>query len=241
VQYVSPYGVGLNIVQTAGRENLNVMSSPLCVFVAVLGTVMKITTLFWDVGGVILTNGWDRSSRREGAEKFNLDWDEFEARHQAEVEAFDCGELSVKDYLERTIFYRHRSFSREDFKAFMFAQSRSYEATVAIVEGLARARKYLMVTMNNESLELNLFRIERFRLREFFTVFFSSCYLGVRKPDEVIYRRSLQITQRDPAECLLIDDRAENIIPARQAGMRSIHYRDPGQLWHDLRVSGIEL
>jgi putative hydrolase of the HAD superfamily len=200
---------------------------------------MTITTMFWDIGGVILTNGWDRSSRRAAAERFNLDWDDFEKRHQAEVQAFDSGEIDLEQYLERTIFFSSRPFEKADFAIFVYAQSQTNHATLAILESLARSRKYLMAAMNNESLELNQFRIDQFRLREYFAVFFSSCYLGMRKPDPGIYRRSLQITQCDPAECLFIDDRVENIGPARQAGMQTIHYRDPGQLRRDLNEFGV--
>ncbi len=199
-----------------------------------------LTALFWDVGGVLLTNGWDRASRRRAAEEFKLDWEEFEDRHELLVPAFEKSQLTLEDYLERTVLYRPRAFAKQTFKDFMFSQSESYPETLAIVDRLARSRKYLLATLNNESLELNLYRINHFALRNYFTVFFSSCFLGVKKPDEAIYRLALQITQRSAEESLFIDDRALNLECARRCGMHTIQYQNPGQLQHELREMGVD-
>lgn len=201
----------------------------------------EITTLFWDVGGVVLTNGWDRASRRRATETFELDWDDFEERHELVMPAFETGQLKLEEYLERTVFYRPRPFAQDDFKGFMFGQSQPRPDTLRIVERLAGTGKYLMATLNNESLELNLYRIRRFRLREHFTSFFSSCFLGVRKPDRAIYRLALQITQRDPEACLFIDDRAVNLECAQRLGLRTLHFEDSAQLLGELERAGVEL
>ena len=202
----------------------------------------NITTLFWDVGGVLLTDGWDKTSRRKACEKFALDWQEFEDRHELVAAAFDRGQLTLEQYLDRTVFYRPRAFTREDFKGFMFGESRSQPETLAIVELLAQSRKYLLATLNNESLELNAYRISRFGLRKYFAVFFSSCYLGVKKPEEGIYRLALQITQRAPDECVFIDDRALNLECARNCvGMHTIQYQNPDQLQRDLESLGVQI
>ncbi|MEP7219011.1 MAG: HAD-IA family hydrolase, partial [Bacteroidota bacterium] len=170
-----------------------------------------ITTIFSDVGGVILTNGWDRNARRVGAEKFGLDWEEFQDRHDLAGQEFEIGRISLDQYLARTIFYRHRDFTPDQFKEFMFAQSQPFPETLAIMDRLARSGRYLMSTLNNEELELNNYRIEHFELRKYFTLFLSSCFLHMRKPDEVIYRTALAIVQRRPEECLFIDDRRLNV------------------------------
>lgn len=201
----------------------------------------EITALFWDVGGVLLTNGWDRASRYRAAEQFHLDWEDFQDRHELVIADFETGRLTLEEYLERTIFYRPRRFTREEFIAFMWAQSQPIGETLAIVERLARSGRYLLATLNNESLELNEYRIERFGLRNLFTLFFSSCFLGVKKPDRAIYRMALQITQRAPEECLFIDDRALNLECAHQLGMRTIHYQNPKQLQQELRRHGVAL
>ena len=201
----------------------------------------EITTLFWDVGGVLLTNGWDRAARRRAAEQFHLDWEEFEDRHDLMITDFEGGRLTLNEYLQRTVFYRSRGFSQDDFKASMFAQSQPLPEVLALVDRLANSGKYLMATLNNESLELNLYRIEQFRLRDYFDAFFSSCFLGVKKPERAIYRLASQITQRALEECLFIDDRALNLECAQLLGMRTVHYQDPVQLRRELQKHGVEV
>ncbi len=199
----------------------------------------EITTLFSDVGGVLLTNGWDRSSRRLAAEKFRLDWEEFGDRHELVAAAFDKGQLSLEEYLDRTVFYRPRSFTKQEFKDFILAQSEAQPQTLALMGRLARTKNYLLATLNNESLELNLYRIDRFGLRSCFTIFFSSCFLGVKKPDEAIYRVALQMTQRAPEECVFVDDRALNLECARALGIRTILFESAAQLERDLSALGM--
>ena len=160
----------------------------------------RITTLFWDIGGVILTNGWDRNSRKEAGEAFHLDWEDFQDRHELSFPAFDTGQLSLNEYLDRTLFYRPRKFTREEFTAFMFAQSQEFPAVRAILEQCAATNRYFIGAINNEPLELNQYRIEAFHLRSSFQVFFSSCYIHSRKPEEGIFRVALAVTQRRPED-----------------------------------------
>ncbi len=201
----------------------------------------KISALFWDVGGVLLSNGWDKPPRRKAVEKFKVDWEEFEDRHELVVTAFETGQIGLKEYLEQTVFYRPRTFSQQDLKEYLFSLSQPCAETLAVLERLAQSKKYLLATLNNKSLDLNQYRIERFALRKYFDVFISSCFLGVKKPDEAIYRLALQITQLPPEECLFIDDRALNLECARNCvGMRTIHFQDPAQLQRELRELGIE-
>src|ERR1700719_4584034 len=133
--------------------------------------------MFWDIGGVILTNGWGRASRLEAAKVFNLDWEEFVDRHDLCFPALDAGLITLNAYLDRTLFYRPRSFTREEFTAFMFAQSKEFPESRAILEAAARSGKYFIGAINNEPLELIQYRIEAFNLRRNFLVFFSSCYV----------------------------------------------------------------
>jgi putative hydrolase of the HAD superfamily len=198
-----------------------------------------VTALFWDVGGVILSNGWDRAARSEAAKKFGLDWEDFQDRHELASPAFETGQITLDTYLERTVFYRKRAFTRDEFTAFMFAQSQEFPESRAVLSGVARAGKYLLATINNEPLELNMKRIERFNLRREFEAFFSSCFVRIRKPDEGIYRLALEVTQRRPEECLFIDDRALNLECARQIGMRTIHFQTAAQLRQDLAANGV--
>ena len=203
--------------------------------------LIEITTLFWDIGGVILTNGWDRGSRRDATTAFHLDWEEFEDRHDLSFPAFDSGQITLNEYLDRTLFYRTRPFTREEFIAFMFAQSKEYPGSRAVLNALARTERYFIGAINNEPLELNEYRIQAFHLRRDFLVFFSSCYVHSRKPEEHIFRVALEVTQRKPEECVFIDDRPLNLESPRRLGMNAIHYQNPDQLCSDLAKLNIEV
>ncbi|MFZ3332935.1 MAG: HAD family phosphatase [Candidatus Acidiferrales bacterium] len=198
----------------------------------------KVNALFWDNGGVILTNGWDRNSRRAAVEKFQLDWADFEDRHELMLNAFETGRATLDDYLRRTVFYKPRAFTLEDFEKFMFEQSQPFAEPLEFLGSLAKTRAYMMASLNNESREINEYRIHKFHLRDYFQSFFSSCYLGVRKPEEQIYRLALEIAQREPEETVLIDDRGLNLECAREIGMNGIHFQNVGQLRADLAQLG---
>jgi putative hydrolase of the HAD superfamily len=199
----------------------------------------EVNTLFWDNGGVILTNGWDRGSRQRAVEKFDLDWADFEDRHELLLNAFECGQATLDEYVRRTVFYRTRPFKPEEFKQFIFDQSQPFPESLEFLEQLAKTRRYRQAALNNESLEINEYRIRHFHLRDYFEAFFSSCYLGVRKPDRGIYSLALKITQRDPAECVLIDDRGLNLECAHEMGMHGIQFKDVAQLREELAKLGV--
>lgn len=201
----------------------------------------EVSTLFWDIGGVILTNGWDHESRMEAIQSFGLDWEEFRERHDLSFPAFDAGQITLNQYLDRTLFYRERLFTREEFTAFMFAQSREYPETRAVLSDVARTGKYYVASINNEPRELNQYRIEAFGLRRDFQAFFSSCYLNSRKPEETIYRIALEVSQRPPENSVFIDDRALNLENPRRLGLQVIHYQNATQLRNDLRALGVEV
>ena len=161
------------------------------------GTLLpQINAIFWDVGGVLLTNAWDRAQRERALEQFKLDQEEFSDRHEMVVSSLERGKISFDDYLNRTIFYRPRPFAREVFKDYVFSLSQPHREVLALAEELAKSGKYFMGTINNESRELNLYRIQTFGLREIFSAFVSSCFVGLRKPEEGIYRMALEITQK---------------------------------------------
>jgi putative hydrolase of the HAD superfamily len=202
----------------------------------------RISALFWDVGGVLLSNAWDHEQRQQTLEQFGLndeDEAEFESRHEMLVSSFERGKISLQDYLERTIFYRPRPFTIEAFTQHMLSLSKPYPDTLRLAKELARSGKYLMSTLNNESKELNLFRIQTFGLREIFSLFVSSCFVGLRKPEEGIYRLALEITQRPPEECCFIDDRPLNLDSAAKLGMHVIQMKDAEQLRRDLQKLGV--
>jgi putative hydrolase of the HAD superfamily len=198
-----------------------------------------IKVLLFDVGGVLLTNGWDRDARRLACERFGLDWEDFQDRHEFVARAFEIGKLTITEYLRRTVFYRSRPFTEAEFVDFMKAQSEAMPDSLALLADLAASGEYVLATLNNESRELNDHRIETFGLREYFSVFMSSCYLGMKKPEEDIYRVAVDITQHRPEQCLFIDDRQLNLECAERAGIQSVHFKNADQLRTSLRELGV--
>jgi putative hydrolase of the HAD superfamily len=194
----------------------------------------EIHAIFWDVGGVLLTNAWDHTERAAALEHFRLDEKEFHGRHEMVVSSFERGKISLDDYLDRTVFYRSRSFTREEFRDYMLSLSRPMTDVLTFARDLAASGKYFMGTINNESRELNLYRIKKFGLRDIFRVFVSSCFVGLRKPESGIYRLALEITQINPEQCCFIDDRALNVECAAKLGMRTIQMQTLEQLRGDL-------
>jgi putative hydrolase of the HAD superfamily len=198
-----------------------------------------IHAIFWDVGGVLLTNAWDHTQRLAAIEHFRLDEKEFHARHEMVVSSFERGKISLDEYLERTVFYRDRPFARDEFRDFMFSLSRPMPEVLAFARALADSGKYFMSTLNNESRELNLYRIQKYGLREIFRLFVSSCFVGLRKPESGIYRLAIEITQINPEECCFIDDRELNLECAAKLGMRTIQMQSLDQLREELAKLGV--
>ena len=198
-----------------------------------------IRALFWDVGGVLLSNAWDRHERAKAIAHFHLDPDEFQARHEMVVSSFERGKITLDEYLERTVFYRERPFTRDDFRDFMFSLSQPFPENLAFAQSLADSRRYFMSTINNESRELNDYRIDKFGLCKIFQLFVSSCFVGLRKPERDIYRLALEITKIPPQECCFIDDRALNLECAQQMGMHTIEMKGLDWLRAELAKLGV--
>ena len=190
---------------------------------------MHITTMFLDIGGVLLTNGWGHQSRREAAEQFNLDYAEMSDRHHLTFDTYEEGKLSLDEYLTRLVFYEDRPFTREDFKTFMFAQSQQQPEmaqTEALLKGL-RAKYHLKVaTVSNEGLEIARYRIKKFNLSSYVDFFVFSCFVHCRKPDTDLYRLALDCAQVLPEQVVYLDDRAMFVEVARGLGIHGIHHTD---------------
>jgi putative hydrolase of the HAD superfamily len=203
--------------------------------------VPKISAIFWDIGGVLLTNAWDHKQRKQALQQFQLDETEFEDRHEMLVSSFERGKINLADYLERTVFYRPRPFTEQAVRDYMYSLSQPYDDVLAVARSLAAAGKYRMGTINNESRDLNEFRISKFGLREIFEIFVSSCFVRLRKPEEAIYHVALEITQVPPEQCCFIDDRELNLDAAKRLGMSTIRMENAKQLRQDLVKLGVAL
>ena len=202
---------------------------------------MSIRAIFWDVGGVLLTNAWDHTERAETLQRFQLDEKEFHARHEMVVSSFERGKITLQEYLDRTVFYRKRSFTAEEFRDYMFSLSQPFPEVLKFAQALAHSGKYFMSTLNNESRELNDYRIEKFGLRNIFRLFLSSCFVGFRKPERDIYRLALETTQIPAEQCCFIDDREINLECAARLGMKTVQMQRLEQLKDDLARMDVRL
>ena len=198
-----------------------------------------IDVVFFDIGGVLGTNGWDREQRTEAIAHFGLEEADFQYRHEELVGALEAGVISLDEYLDVTVFDAPRTFDRQAFKRYMFSLSKPWPDSVATAKAIAQRGDVRLMTLNNEAEELNAYRIEHFGLREIFAAFFSSCWLGARKPTRDIYHRAVAMAQVDPARALMIDDRDQNLAPARALGMRTILFRDAGALRKEIEALGL--
>jgi len=201
----------------------------------------RVTTLFLDIGNVILTNGWDRRMRRDAAKRFRLDHDEMDERHHLTFDTYEEGKLSLNEYLDRVVFHEPRPFSREAFKDFMFAQSKAFPDMIELVRRLKARYRLKVAVVSNEGRELTEHRIATFGLADFIDVFISSCFVHCRKPDAEIYRIALDIAQAAPESVAYIEDRAMFVDVARSLGIRGIVHRTAESTRDALAAMGLAL
>ena len=185
-----------------------------------------ITTLFLDIGGVLLTSGWDRAARKKTYSHFHLDHDVLEDRHHITVEAFELGKITLDEYLNRVVFCDLQDFASEDFKEFMFAQSSAYPEVISFVNELKKVHGLKVVIVSNESRELNEYRAKKFRLNELADCFISSSFVRLRKPDTDIFQLALDISQAAPQQIVYIDDQIMFVQLAENFGINVIHHTD---------------
>jgi putative hydrolase of the HAD superfamily len=183
-----------------------------------------ITHLFLDIGGVLLTNGWDRHMRRDAAQKFGLDLEDLNDRHKMSFDTYEEGKLTLDTYLNQVVFYQERPFTREDFKEFMFAQSKPQVDMINLLSGLKWKHRLKTAAISNEGRELTVYRIKKFNLTAFIDFFVSSCFVHFRKPDADMYRIALDISQAEPARSVYIDDRALFVEIAQSLGINGIQH-----------------
>ena len=181
-----------------------------------------ITTLFLDIGGVLLTNGWDHNMRTRAAEKFGLDYEEMNERHHLTFDTYEEGKLSLDEYLNRVVFYQERLFSREEFKAFMYAQSQPFSEMIELMRGLKAQHGLQIAAVSNEGRELTVYRVQQYKLGMFIDFFISSCFVHYRKPDADLYHIALDIAQVSPERVVYIDDRPMFVDVAQELGIKGI-------------------
>jgi putative hydrolase of the HAD superfamily len=186
---------------------------------------LPIRALFLDIGGVLLSNGWDQQMRRQAVQFFGLDAEETNDRHHLTFDTYEAGKLTLDEYLQRTVFYRPRAFTPDDVKRFMLEQSKPRPDMLDLVRRLKQAHHLRVATISNEGRELTLHRIRTFALSTFVDFFICSCFVHLRKPDAEIYRMALDVAQIGPEESVYIDDREMFVEVGRGLGFRGIHHR----------------
>ena len=186
----------------------------------------NIKTLFLDIGGILLTNGWDRNMRKKAAEVFQLDYDELDERHHMTFDTYEEGKLSMDEYLNLVVFYKERSFELNDFKKFLFEQTKPLPDMIKMFKSIAKSNPLKIGAISNEGRELTTYRVNYFGLTEFVQFFICSCFVHFRKPDKDIYLIALDVSQTKPEQSLYIDDRELHVEVAASLGMNIIHHKN---------------
>ena len=201
----------------------------------------EIRAIYWDIGGVLLTNGWDHVERAHVLAKFSIARDEYESRHEEANDRWEKGELSDDDFLKQTVFFRERNFTAQDFLKALREESQWLPSGAkTIIEALRGQSRLKMAMLNNESGPLNDYRIDQFGLAQYFDGFFCSAYLGMRKPDPRMFYAGVSLLHQRAEQCAFIDDREKNCAAAAQVGMHAIQYKDEQQLVESLRALGVQ-
>jgi len=183
-----------------------------------------IRTLFLDIGGVLLTNGWGRASRQAAAQKFNIDYAELDERHHLTFDTYEEGKLTLDEYLSQTVFYEPRSFSKDDFINFMYSRSTPYPDMIKLVSDLKTRYNLRIVVVSNEGRELTTYRVKKFNMTDFVDAFIVSSFVHFRKPDKDIYQIALDVSQTSPQQVVYIDDRAMFTEVACLLGINCLHH-----------------
>jgi putative hydrolase of the HAD superfamily len=198
--------------------------------------MLPFDAILFDVGGVLLTNGWDHKERAAVIQSFDLDLAAFEAFHPEANERWEKDEINAQQYLDATVFYEPRGFTHKEFLNAIFAQSVPLEdSALPVLYELSTSQNYLIGSLNNEAREPNDYRFAQYGLRKHFEVAFSSCYVGLRKPHPEIYKRAIDILGLAPERILFIDDRQSNVDAATITGLSAIRFTGEQDLRRQLK------
>ena len=202
---------------------------------------VPITTLFLDVGGVLLTIGWDHHARRRAAKHFKLNWAGMQERHELNFETQEEDKITFQEYLDRVVFWQKRPFTRAQFRRFMFAQSKPFTEMIELVRNLKTKYRLKTIVVSNEAREVNAYRINQFKLVGFVDAFISSCFVHLRKPDAEIFRLALDIAQVPARQIVYIENTPLFVQIAEKLGIRSILHTDCQSTSAKLAALGLRL
>ncbi len=183
----------------------------------------SITTLFLDIGGVLLENGWGRAKRAMAARVFGLDLEDFNERHHLTFDTYEQGKIDLETYLDRVVFYQERPFTRKEFRDFMLA-TRPFPEMIELVRNLKREYRLKTVVVSNEGRELTVHRIQKYGLINLMDLFVVSSFVHIRKPDQDLYQMALDLAQASPENTVYVEDRAMFVEVARKMGITGVHH-----------------
>jgi putative hydrolase of the HAD superfamily len=202
---------------------------------------LPINTLFLDIGGVLLTNGWDRAARKRAVKIFSLDPLDTEERHHLTFDTYEVGKITLDEYLSRVVFYEKRHFTKEEFRQFMFSQSKAFPEMISLIVQLKNQYHLKVAVVSNEGRELTEYRINKFKLNQFVDFFISSCFVHFRKPDTDIFNVALNTAQVHPNQVVYIEDRPMFVQVAEDLGIRGLRHTDFNTTTKKLEAFGLKL
>lgn len=202
---------------------------------------IPVTTLFLDIGGVLLSNGWGHKSRKSAAEFFKLNYNEMQDRHKLTMVTYEEGKLTLSEYLNRIVFYQKRPFTLSQFREFMFSQTTPNLEMIEFIQQLKEKYQLKIAVVNNEARELNEYRINKFKLNQFVDFFISSCFVHFRKPDADIFRIALDIAQVPAEHVVYIEDMQMFVDVAMDLGIRGIRHKNYLSTSIELSSMGLEI
>jgi HAD superfamily hydrolase (TIGR01509 family) len=208
----------------------------------------SIRTLFWDIGGVVLTNGWDIDQRTKVLSRLGVDLEAYEEVHERANYYWERGLITAKEFFAQTVLNPNPKLDLTFDIVWkqVCAQSKVlHPECLDILAELKRQGRYRLATLNNESRELNGHRLDAFKLRSLFDYFICSGYVHEMKPLPGVYRSAIDISGFEARTALFIDDKEENCESAKVLGMQTIWFKNPEQLCtaladYDIHVNALE-
>jgi len=201
---------------------------------------LPVNTIFTDLGGVLLTNGWDRGSRRRAIDLFKLDPEETEERHHLTFDTYEVGKITLDEYLDRVVFYKKRNFSRNRFRQFMYDQSKPFPEMLALVQHLKKKYQLKVAVLSNEGRELAEYRIKQFKLNDFVDFFIVSSFVHFRKPDTDIFKIAIDTAQVKPEQVVYLEDRAMFVQVANTLGIKGLRHINFNTTTEHLKKFGLK-
>jgi HAD superfamily hydrolase (TIGR01509 family) len=204
----------------------------------------SIRTIFWDLGGVVLTNGWDPGQRKRVLSRLGVNLEAYEELHDRANYYWERGLLTAKDFFSQTVLLPNPKLDLTFdmlWPQVCAASKVLHPECLDMLAELKQMGRYRIATLNNESRELNEYRLDAFKLRSLFDYFICSGYVHEMKPNLGIYKSAIDISGFAASSALFIDDKPENCAAAEAVGMHAIRFESPAQLCTALVEYGIQL